>query len=111
MFKKNKPQAIKVILFNLYLLSGIHGSQTNNGKLTTTNRYWINLISQISKNTKNEIKILINEAPPYSMLNEKENRLEGSDVITLRMILAQLKLKVSFTRTKEFALVSEDYLE
>lgn len=106
---KNIPEAIIVIFFNLYLLSGIHGSQ-NNGKLTT-NRYWINLISQISKNTNNEVKILINEAPPYSMLNEKEDRFEGSDVITLRTILAALKLKVSFTRTKEFALVSGDYLE
>lgn len=101
---KNISQAIIVIRFNLCLLSGIHGPQ-NDDKLIT-NGYWINLISHISKQTKNEINILINDAPPYSMLNKK-----GSDVITLRTILAKLKIKVFFTRTKELARVSEEYLE
>lgn len=96
----------RTILFISCLSSGIQGFQIN-GKSTT----WINLIRQISKHTNNDISILINDVPPYSMFNKKGNRLEGSDVITLRTILDKLNLKVSFTRKKDFDRVSEEYLE
>lgn len=102
---KNIYRAIIIIL----LLSGVQGFQ-NNGK-SSTNKFWINLINQISKQTKNEINILINDVPPYSMLNKKRNHQEGSDVIILRMILDKLNLKASFTPERDFARISEAYLE
>lgn len=76
-----------------------------------TNSYFINLISQLTKNSKNELNILIVDVPPYSMKNDNTEHLEGVDVFVIRTILTKLNINASFNHTKDLDLVSRDDLE
>lgn len=102
-----------VVLFTVFIHAfvtlALHEKYDNNRLIT--NSYFINLISQLSEHSKNEMNILIVDVPPYSVTKKSTELLEGVDVFVIRTILTELNINASFNLTKDLDLVARDDLE